>query len=271
MLYIFREAGFEHRYHKVEKTKEGILHVYKGLSPDDKILTRFPGHLVSIERDKHALLAHHACNDPVTYLYNLMVKVFRGTFKSIMEAHIEVHEDLERVVEHIVPEDGNQEELIYQHQIVVLKLKNGERYVLDASGAQYGQHRAVMPYESYDQGFVKEHISTLKFGSLWAKLRAAMAVKTECDAANDVRVAFVEVMIAEAMARIVKEWEVSAGSTIYEVLDEPHTSYLASSAALLDFVRSGLFRFVHDSELDGTFHFDSVGSGATRRYRLKKD
>ncbi|KAK3673968.1 hypothetical protein LTR78_006170 [Recurvomyces mirabilis] len=264
MLYIFREAGFEHRYHKVEKTKGGILHVYKGLSPDDKIPTRFPERMISDERDKHALLAYHACNDPVTYLYDLMVKVFRGTLGSIREAHIEVHEDLERVVEHMVPEDGeaqsvvdssDEEGLIYQHQIVIPKLKNGERYVLDAAGAQYGQYRAVMPYESYDQSFVKENIATLKFGSLLAKLRAAIALATARDAANDVRLAFVEFMMGEAVARIVKEWEASAGSTICEMLDEPHTSYLASSTALLDFARSGLIRYVHDSELDGTFHF----------------
>lgn len=52
----------------------------------------------------------------------------------------------------------------YFHQLLRVTLLNGEKYAFDISGAQYGYHESVVPWQQYIDLQVKEIIGTDTFG-----------------------------------------------------------------------------------------------------------
>lgn len=45
---------------------------------------------------------------------------------------------------------GNEDIHEYQHEIVIVTLKDGSAYVIDLAGAQYGYHEPTMPIKAYE-------------------------------------------------------------------------------------------------------------------------
>ena len=79
------------------------------------------------------------------------------------ELEICIRDDRELIVLHCIselPEDETK--LKYgtgvqrrNHFVFLVKLKNGERYIIDLAGSQFGQHQAVMSFNQYHIQYVK--------------------------------------------------------------------------------------------------------------------
>lgn len=52
----------------------------------------------------------------------------------------------------------------YTHTVIRVTTKNGENYVLDMTGEQYGWHETVMPWQLYHASRVREIRDVLPFG-----------------------------------------------------------------------------------------------------------
>ena len=80
-FYAFREVAFDRNPSAI--IPEGNkLHLY--LSPSDhEPLHAFPGHLVSKDEDKKAILVWNACSVAGAYMFKLLEKVFEGKWENL--------------------------------------------------------------------------------------------------------------------------------------------------------------------------------------------
>ena len=59
---------------------------------------------------------------------------------------------------------GTVDKTDYLHSVIRITLKNGDKYILDLTGAQYGWQETVTPYNIYQQAKVRQIKKVLPFG-----------------------------------------------------------------------------------------------------------
>jgi hypothetical protein len=138
----------------------------------------FPDHLVFQEKDRMSLLSHQGCRVALAYMHHLASKSVDGMFKLRQEPSqvytnhtigillksgaqeewsVRFLECENRIVE--IMADGTQNNRVCDHAVMVLTLVDGERYVVDLAGAQYGQYRAVRHLPAYTRDYAHRVVS----------------------------------------------------------------------------------------------------------------
>lgn len=71
----------------------------------------------------------------------------------------------------------------YQHEALVVRLKDGSSFVVDLAGPQFGYHLPVMPYDNYIKTMVRDKTSPTKqpFGYQRAEMVKGCSTKLYLD------------------------------------------------------------------------------------------
>ncbi|KAF7929591.1 hypothetical protein BELL_0068g00250 [Botrytis elliptica] len=151
IFYAFRQEMFNNKIVKVEH-KDGKLYLVEGRYPKMRtnldVLHEFPFKLLPSKEDRHAVLAHMACEDAVAWMQEVTEIFLEGTAQKIEELNVESKNPKREVL--IVGPGGEQDHAHYIHSIFKITLRNrGGVYCLDLSGAQFGYYNPVTPWSEY--------------------------------------------------------------------------------------------------------------------------
>ncbi|EME43443.1 hypothetical protein DOTSEDRAFT_25385 [Dothistroma septosporum NZE10] len=86
-------------------------------------LLDFPTEMVPDSKDKAAYLTNRACNDAAEHMLELSKMLPSAPAAKISKP--------------------------YLHATLALEAVNGDYYTLDMGGGQFGQHRALVPFQNY--------------------------------------------------------------------------------------------------------------------------
>ncbi|KAK5124851.1 hypothetical protein LTR85_001041 [Meristemomyces frigidus] len=140
VFYNFRETLFELPLSDIRKGDDGAIHLYEGAKKDGVVLVGFPDCEGIDGKDKEILAK----------------KAMDCIYLEIDEVTLKVKDGPQRVMFHHLRKgntDGKEhaviEQVAHPHQILRIKLKDGNTYALDVAGAQYGQYNPVSPFDKY--------------------------------------------------------------------------------------------------------------------------
>lgn len=184
MYYAFREITFDLEPKQI-KVVDGKLHFqYQNVKNRADIdidkwpLFPFPKCAVSTVEDKKALLVWRTCQDAIAFMHELLQRVLEGkkvfsaectsVLTSFVVGVVNNHPTCSPSEEVYVVKDQHKyivchfsadsvEETRTEHWVVLVALENEEHYVIDLSGAQYRQYRAVMPHKEYAEKWAMAH------------------------------------------------------------------------------------------------------------------
>ncbi|KAJ9666716.1 hypothetical protein H2201_003120 [Coniosporium apollinis] len=151
LWYIFKEESNDHRVVDIT-LKDSVYHVHGDVaSPhrlDKSYRFPFPNKLMLDESVKQAVLAHTMCCHAFYHMHDTIVQLLKDLYDDVSEASVVVkNECKKRCVRSLI--GGQVDEVDYRHHIMKVKLKSGEVYAIDITGAQYGFHRAMVPWAEY--------------------------------------------------------------------------------------------------------------------------
>ncbi|KAK5709614.1 hypothetical protein LTR17_019643 [Elasticomyces elasticus] len=138
-----RVVAFDLKIEKVE-VKAGKLHVYEGQYENEDILVDFPEKIPSdwsplSGDDLRALWMWCACSDALFAMNKMVESALQGVCSRVEEIRLAVDPSKNRIIMH-----GSRSYAELEHVVFCVTLRDGERYALDLTGAQYGQYRPVM-------------------------------------------------------------------------------------------------------------------------------
>lgn len=126
----------------------------------------------------------------------------------------------------------------YTHTIIRVTMKNGEKYTLDMSGAQYGWHECITPWQLYKSSRVRKVKEVVPFGHIkvFCKTRASKMGKKQ-EWCHGIKGNF-----ATSMDEAVAWWQRSNISST-DLLRLPEDEFQKSQASLLRCVDELLQRY----------------------------
>ncbi|KAL8635448.1 MAG: hypothetical protein Q9228_007059 [Teloschistes exilis] len=171
IFYAYRERAFEKMFTKIE-VEGDTMYMYEGEYGEDQYLVPFPHDLFSSEEDKWAAFTFHACSDAVAFMCHLLKMFLKGLYVVIDEVEmmklLKTPRETCVVDQNRIIHDRNE----YRHEVFRVVLKTGEMYALDFSGAQYGYHDPVLPWDTYVQSRLGGDPRRIKafhsFGNMYA-------------------------------------------------------------------------------------------------------
>jgi hypothetical protein len=136
-----------------------------------------------------------------------------------------------RIVKHGVDETGAQRacDPVLSHWALRVSLMDAGVFMLDISGAQHGQNRAVMPFNKYREDYYEPGATFHKFGAL-AEATANLIAQGGRPA-HDFRISLMHDGLARCIARTVTEWE--EHQNLATLLNRPDEIYQTEGDKLL--------------------------------------
>ena len=147
----------------------------------------FPSALFSNKQDADAILEFQGCNAVLDHLHGFLEHLLTG------QLHLFTVNETSRLAKDITGLCAEVDEVIhftknvrvrliqayntgltskpsavdatdYLHSVIRFALKNGEKYIMDLTGSQYGWQEIVMPYDIYQQSKIRLIKEILPFG-----------------------------------------------------------------------------------------------------------
>lgn len=155
-------------------------------------------------------------------------------------------------------ENGARDDKSYDHTVITLELTNGESYVVDLVGAQYGHYRAVMPKAEYMDVYVSHIAESKPFGynaELWMAdwLQKLLDSRLGYDA--DVAAVIVRYKVAGNADLDGALWMKRNMTDAKDFLNVPHAHFDKGKESLLGWVREDMRRYIVSKKLDKYFRW----------------
>lgn len=165
--YVFREHTFDNNIKKIEEDGK-FLRLIDG--PYDADIPKIGGHffpfpnaLVKNERDKKAILTVTMCDDAVGYLHKFIKELIEDVSVRIEEVQVSLR-NKERIT-YCIRDDGEEDNVDWDHHILRVTIKDGEAYAIDITGAQYNMFECIFPWDEYVGLHISRIIRSRPFGS----------------------------------------------------------------------------------------------------------
>ena len=151
----------------------------------------------------------------------------------------------------VVPNEGRNriDATDYAHTVIRVTVKNGDVYVLDMAGAQYGWHEPVIPWQLYSASRVRGIKSVVPFGEtrVFCKQRA-QNLSEQQNWIHSIKESF-----AESVDDAVAKWQM-ANISSSDLLRLPDQEFLERQASLLDAVDGFMQQYKTFSESQGNYN-----------------
>jgi hypothetical protein len=132
--------------------------------------------------------------------------------------------------------------MVEPHTVVPLELGDGNIFVLDLTGAQYGQHRAVVPRSPYMSAYGGELLAASEFGHIEQMYDDALAGK-RCEELHkqfDMRVWVYQKEIAKTAIGTVCGWEHRNKKSLSNMLNSKQAVFEVESKELLELIKQNM-------------------------------
>lgn len=163
----------------------------------------------------------------------------------------------------------------YSHTVIRVTVKNGDVYVLDMAGAQYGWHEPVIPWPLYNASRVRDIKDVLPFGGTTQIYRTRA---TETGGQFQWVVGIMEIFAVEVVVAVVG-WQ-GHNISLSDLLRLPEHEFQKKRTSLISYVDDNLQRSKAFRESRGDFEISggfkpgierkftnssglSIGSGVT--------
>ncbi|KAL9003550.1 MAG: hypothetical protein Q9188_003591 [Gyalolechia gomerana] len=147
LFYVYREVVFDKHIVKAERKGNEMI-LYEGRY--EECFVPFPSSLFPDEKEKKAVLTYLACGDAYAYMDAVLKTMLEGISSKLVEAPVKLRVTNPLKIR-IFFVTGKEDIHEYQHEIVIVTLKDGSAYVIDLAGAQYGYHEPAMPIKAYER------------------------------------------------------------------------------------------------------------------------
>lgn len=164
---------------------------------------------------------------------------------------------------------GNIETRDFNHHLFSVSLKDGNEYVIDLAGAQYGQCQTVMPMRAFYSDWVSASKDPEPIGGLRDERCRLLEKSNVCDMDQDLRSMIVQDKIAIKLETLVEEWEQAKGITVDKLIHQEAAIAELTPDRLLDFVRSELQSYVQQALADDTFAFERLSGYDEPTFKLR--
>ncbi|KAF7191883.1 hypothetical protein HII31_06928 [Pseudocercospora fuligena] len=225
-----RLRAFDLKIASVEK-KDGILYFkdddYYGR--DEFPFYNFPADTVKDQEDVQALLSYAFCNDAPVFLDALAKKALEGLASSIEQAVLQISAPCK--VRRIFPSGDVVPDVDY-HSVMGIDGYDGQSYIIDTTGAQHGQFKAVVPLRSYiEQNDARVRKMYYAGGPRVAMIKQIKATLEKPD--SDPRGSIGLFKLATALNRTVQEWEDRNQTSIGKLLQSDKKTFTEGKKQLI--------------------------------------
>ncbi|KAK4501679.1 hypothetical protein PRZ48_007488 [Zasmidium cellare] len=201
----FREASFDQDIKQSTKS-DGVLHIEESFPQGDGRLFRFPHLLVEDPEDVAALLTFSACIHSCAYMYELSQMLLQDITTTIEELQISPSTPylVDRAFNIRLPASFDCSP--GDHNVLALEATDGNTYILDLSGAQFGQPRPVIPFNEYKLRYMNQITQIHEHGYYDGVLEAAREGERNpymCD----VSLALIQHKVRKCLLESVEEWQ----------------------------------------------------------------
>jgi len=132
-------------------------------------------------------------------------------------------------------ENNTTDQRQYEHVVIHVKLIDGEEYIIDATGSQFGQHATVLPAFDFTTQLVDEELAKKPLGSWWQFWRNYTRAGYDCrvSAEFDPRVPRAAVDTVGYLEAAFQEWDARAERSIISILKEKKVIFDAGRKGIL--------------------------------------
>ena len=156
------------------------------------------------------------------------------------------------------------DETDYAHSVIRITLKNGDKYILDLTGAQYGWQEILTPYNQYRQSKIREIKEILPFGGTrqYCKQRAEKSggmAKWQQEA---------DIGFGSTVNDILKLWQ-QWHMSLTTLLKLPDDQFQQQQAGLLEMVEAGMQKYKNIVAETGAMDLegDIIVGGYDRKFK----
>jgi hypothetical protein len=244
IYFTYRELYYRYEIVSFEK-KQGQLHVHARMNPTPPALRPeipsaqvFPASNLRDHEDGRAILSWRGCEDGVVFLYPAIAKLLKPIASTIEESIVKLRP---RYVEWFM--DGEHDQKVYQHVVTRFELANPglPSYVIDLSGAQYGQRQSIIREDKYLEALgVAHHLHTSNFGNRLGSLQDALEDRSFDH--NFRRPLGWELAVTDEGNRAVDGWE-RAHVSLSQLVEKPASEYTELKKSLLESAKTHMMAF----------------------------
>lgn len=268
-FYHFRDLSFDLKIDRVEEHDRRMV-LYDGEYPKTRgfNLYSLPHPFTIGDKYGRAILSFQACTEASTHFYKLSEKLLTGVGdRSFCGELADLRvPGISRTIEEVdltidtsicalkrVAFDGKAIADISAHIVLSVETVDGDAFVFDISGAQFGQPCPVLPLKYFMDLYRKPEIKFVsKFGSAYSRNIQMMECILE-DPEKDVGALALQAHMARALNECVEPWEEKREMSFNELLNSPQSRF--------DKLTKDFFSVAYDSIVKGAKileHFTEV-------------
>lgn len=135
----------------------------------------------------------------------------------------------------------------YSPHIIFTRLNNGEEYVVDISGAQFGQYRAVMPYEEYRESYIVNVEKELSYQNHLAFV--LLEFNEASSRAWSLQERGTYELLAQQLDETIIQWKGEKGTRLRDIFQQNSVQVESFMAGLLAMLRDKLLQHANFQNL----------------------
>lgn len=224
-------------------------------------LQPFPSALFSNKEDADAVLEFQNCNAVLDHLHGFLKRLLTGQFylctinKTLKLANetIGICSEVEEVIHFtqntrlrlmqayrtgLTSNPYGVDETDYAHSVIRITAKNGDKYILDLTGAQYGWQEILTPYNKYQQSKIRQIKEVVPFGGTRQYCRQR-AEKTGGMAKWQHQA---DIGFEDAINDILNLWQ-QRNTSLTTLLEIPDDQFQQQQAGLLELLEAGMQKY----------------------------
>lgn len=281
VFWKFREHAFDIPVKKCKKN--GIeLVLIQGHRDDERPICPLPKDRNLTAEDRHAIMTYSFCGEALGFMFNVAKElldgesisigkillsnpIFKGLYSTIQEI-LFLPKNIKCKVAYRDEFGKRDNSTMMGHEVLRLSRKKGPAYVLDISGAQFGYHETIMPWEQYQKERVVKIVKVCRFGhnhdlpkdNLKKYFRPNMAYT---EANMHLVKQFYLSLRANVLDAAITAWQKTEKLPITQLLKEPKHDFYIHMEALLKHIDQSLKKFnAHEKKAPVT-RFYGGGNG----------
>ncbi|KAF2208330.1 hypothetical protein CERZMDRAFT_101400 [Cercospora zeae-maydis SCOH1-5] len=230
----FRELSFDLKIAEVQKRGDVVL-MYEGEYDDsDFIFFELPSEFALSDEDERKISSYQAATDVWMYFCNFCKKLLCDVSSKIEEVDIYIEPSMYKVQR--IDTDGNPYPGVPAHNVLAAETKDGDAFVFDVAGAQFGQHDAVLPLQAFTDKYDTPVISRINEFGTGASRTVELLQWYLATEGKDRRAPILQAHMAKAFDDFVTAWEGSRQIRVREIASAKFPRFVK---LVLDFLNAG--------------------------------
>ncbi|KAK4692435.1 hypothetical protein P7C71_g4767, partial [Lecanoromycetidae sp. Uapishka_2] len=270
MFQMMRKVTWKTKFSKMEKASNLWIMHHPAKYTGKSFMLPFQSVMFPEKQDEEAILSWLSCADAVDHMHYFVKFLLKDFCSEVDEiSHLTKNTKL-RIFQRFI--SGGLDGTDYAHTVIRATLKNGEKYIMDMTGAQYRWPETITPWEQYQDVKIASIKQILPFGGTAAFCKK----RAEDMAGHRLWVHQVDNSFAEALGQLLNIWQ-KMNLSLGAMLNLPDSDFRAKRMALLGSVENDLQMFKAYNEQIGQYDIkgevtwgDAHEAASGREYKIVK-